>query len=110
MSGVTEAGSDGDRKSRDACLASAESDARLNGLPSFDAWRSTLERRFTVMPLWYWKDRKCREQYVHHVRRAIDWQERERGINATNRRFQFSLSRSLQGSSIHDRRDTPEQP
>lgn len=80
---------------RDAALASTENAARRNGLPGFDAWRSNLERRYTVMPLWYWDDRKCRQQYAHHVRRAIDWQRREQGINSANRRFHLSLSGSL---------------
>ena len=77
-------------------LDCAEKTAKRTGLPGFDAWRTTLERRYTVMPLWYWNDRACRQQYAAHVRRAAEWQLREHRINAANTGFQLSLSRSCE--------------
>jgi hypothetical protein len=73
--------------------ARAEAAARRHGLPSFGAWRAALERRYTVMPPWYWNDRHCRENYISHVRAAIDWQQRERRINRGNAAFLGSLGR-----------------
>lgn len=73
--------------------ADAEEAARAHGLPSFDAWRAGLERRYTVMPLWYWNERHCRENYVSHIRAAIDWQRLERRINRGNAGFHSSLTR-----------------
>jgi hypothetical protein len=67
--------------------------ARRHGLPGFAAWRAALERRYTVMPPWYWNDRHCQENYISHVRAAIDWQRRERRINRGNAAFQASLGR-----------------
>ena len=74
-------------------VAQAEADARRHGLPGFDAWRTALERRYTVMPVWYWSDRQCRENYVAHIRAAIDWQRSERRINRGNAEFHRSLTR-----------------
>jgi len=72
---------------------SAESAAACNGLPGFCAWRSGLERRYTVMPPWYWNEQDCRRRYVAHIRTAIDWQKREQRINRGN----ADLFRSLTG-------------
>ena len=74
-------------------MARAEAAACRNGLPCFDAWRAGLERRFTVMPLWYWDQRQCRENYISHIRAAIDWQRAQRRINCGNAEFQSSLIR-----------------
>lgn len=74
-------------------IAQAEADAQRYGLPGFDAWRTTLERRYTVMPVWYWNDRLCRENYIAHIRAAIDWQQSQRRINHGNAEFHRSLTR-----------------
>jgi hypothetical protein len=80
-------------KSPASPTARAEALARRHGLPSFYAWRTALEHRYTVMPPWYWNDRHCRENYISHVRAAIDWERRERRINHGNAAFQASLGR-----------------
>ena len=74
-------------------VVQTEADARRHGLPGFDAWRTGLERRYTVMPPWYWNDRHCRENYVAHIRAAIDWQRSQRRINRGNAEFHLSLTR-----------------
>jgi hypothetical protein len=74
-------------------IVQAEADAHRHGLPGFDSWRTGLERRYTVMPLWYWDDRRCRENYISHIRAAIDWQRSERRINRGNAEFLRSLTR-----------------
>ena len=74
-------------------VAEAEGAAQTHGLPSFDAWRAGLERRYTVMPLWYWNDQHCRANYVSHIRAAIDWQRLEGRINCGNAGFYSSLTR-----------------
>ena len=72
-------------------LGRAESLASRHGLPTFSAWRTGLERRYTVMPPWYWNERHCRENYITHIRTAIDWQRRESRINRGNSGFHRSL-------------------
>ena len=74
-------------------VVQAEADARRHGLPGFDVWRTSLERRYTVMPPWYWNDRHCRENYVSHIRAAIDWQRSEGRINRGNAEFHRSITR-----------------
>jgi hypothetical protein len=69
-----------------------EAVAGRHGLPSFGAWRVGLERRYTVMPPWYWNDQLCRENYISHIRAAIDWQRREARINRGNAGFYRSLA------------------
>lgn len=39
-------------------------------LPSYLGWRSMLERRYTVMPPWYWNEALCRSSYVDYIRTA----------------------------------------
>lgn len=75
-----------------AALERAEAVAGRNGLPGFCAWRAGLERRYTVMPPWYWNDQDCRRRYISHVRTAIDWQKREHRINRGNADFLRSLA------------------
>ena len=65
--------------------------AEERGLQSFSAWRTGLERRYTVMPPWYWRESVCRQNYVEHIRSAAEWQERQARINEGNR----TLARSL---------------
>lgn len=77
-----------------AAFKRAKTLAGRNGLPDFAAWRAGLERRYTVMPLWYWDDRACRRHYVAHIRTALDWQQRERRINRRNIDFQRVLTAS----------------
>ena len=75
---------------RDA-FEDAETIAGRHGLPAFGTWRTGLERRFTVMPPWYWDERDCRQHYVAHIQTTIDWQRRERRINRENADFHNSL-------------------
>jgi hypothetical protein len=70
----------------------AQTIADRNGLPGFCAWRAGLERRYTVMPPWYWNQRDCRKRYIAHIRTAIDWQRREHRINQGNAEFQQLLA------------------
>jgi hypothetical protein len=77
---------------RDGAFEDAQTIADRNGLPGFCAWRSGLERRYTVMPPWYWNEQDCRRRYIAHIRTTIDWQERENRINRGNAAFQRSLT------------------
>jgi hypothetical protein len=74
-------------------LKRAEALANRHGLPNFSAWRAGLERRYSAMPPWYWNDQHCQENYISHIRTAIDWQRRERRINRGNAGFYRSLAR-----------------
>jgi len=76
-------------------LKIAEVTASRNGLPGFSAWRTGLERRYTVMPRWYWNEQECRQHYISHVQAAIDWQDRERRISRGASQFQQSLTRHI---------------
>lgn len=62
-------------------LTNAEALADRHGLPGFGVWRAGLERRYTVMPAWYWNGQECRRRYIAHIDTVIDWQRRERKIN-----------------------------
>jgi hypothetical protein len=73
-------------------LRRAENAAAENGLSGFCAWRMGLERRYTVMPPWYWNDQQCKRRYISHIRAAIDWQRREHRINRANAVFLSGLS------------------
>lgn len=93
MSGATDPG--GGNEFSANRLKDAESAASRNGLPGFSAWRSGLERRYTVMPRWYWNERDCRRHYISHVQAAIDWQDRERRISRGSAEFQQSLTHHI---------------
>jgi hypothetical protein len=73
----------------------AEASASRHGLPGFCAWRAGLERRYTVMPRWYWNEQECRRHYIFQIQAAIDWQERERRIGRGNAEFHRSLVRHI---------------
>lgn len=76
-------------------VEAVETSASRNGLPGFCTWRAGLERRYTVMPGWYWNEQECRRHYAAHIRSAIDWQTRERRINRGNVDFHRSLTRRI---------------
>ena len=65
--------------------------AEERGLQSFSAWRTGLERRYTVMPPWYWRESVCQQNYVEHIRSAAEWQEQQARINEGNRALPQSL-------------------
>lgn len=67
--------------------AAVQRAAEAAGLPRYEAWCTALERRYTVMPPWYWDGAKRRAAYADHIRANLDWQEREARINAGNRDF-----------------------
>lgn len=74
-------------------VEAVETNASRNGLPGFCAWRAGLERRYAVMPVWYWNELECRRHYVAHIRAAVEWQEREHRISRGNAEFYRSLTR-----------------
>ena len=78
-----------------ASFEGAQDIAIRNGLPGFCAWRAGLERRYTVMPPWYWNEQACRRRYVAQIRACVGWQERERRINRGYVDFQQSLAGRL---------------
>lgn len=51
-------------------------------LPDYPSWRSALERRYSVMPPWYWNESACRQNYAAHIQSVADWQENQARINA----------------------------
>lgn len=61
--------------------------AETAGLPRYEAWCASLERRYTVMPTWYWDAARRRAAYADHIRASLAWQERQARINAGNRAF-----------------------
>jgi hypothetical protein len=72
---------------QNAHFESAQQDAEGAGLPRYDAWCVVLERRYTVMPLWYWDSAKRRATYRAHIRATLEWQRKQAQINAGNRDF-----------------------
>lgn len=82
----------GPATSAESAFERAVAIADRNGLPGFCAWRTGLERRYTVMPPWYWNEQACRRRYAAHIRTTLDWQARERRINRGNAEIQRLLS------------------
>jgi hypothetical protein len=56
--------------------------AAAQHLPDYAAWRSALERRYSVMPPWYWNETTCRQNYASHIQSISDWQANQTQINA----------------------------
>lgn len=86
------------RSSITARLEETQREAEAGGLPRYEAWCAALERRYTVMPLWYWDSEKRRDAYAAHVRATLEWQRKQARINDGNRRFLKSLYGSLRPS------------
>jgi hypothetical protein len=76
---------------RKAAFDAAQRQAAQAGLPDYNAWRAGLERRYTVMPPWYWNESLCRQNYIAHIRAAIDWQQQHARLNRGNAAFQRIL-------------------
>lgn len=66
-----------------ARFEAAQATASRNGLSSYAAWRASLERRYTVMPTWYWDESVCRQNYAAHVQDVMAWQAKQARINRT---------------------------
>lgn len=75
-------------------LEDIQREAEIAGLPCYDAWCAALERRYTVMPPWYWDSRKRRAAYAAEVAATHEWQRKQAQINGENRRFLGTLFRS----------------
>lgn len=55
--------------------------AASHRLPDYSSWRNALERRYSVMPPWYWNESACRQNYAAHIRSIAEWQENQARIN-----------------------------
>ena len=77
-----------------ARLEDIQQEAEIAGLPCYDAWCAALERRYAVMPPWYWDSRKRRAAYAAEVAATREWQRKQAQINGENRRFFGALFRS----------------
>lgn len=89
---TAEHGSDDGAERRESEFESARKLASLEGLPSYGAWRTALERRYTVMPSWYWNESKCRQNYSAHIRTTLDWQEEQSRLNRGMSKFLRSIA------------------
>lgn len=67
--------------------------AAVHRLPDYLSWRSGLERRYSVMPPWYWNESVCRQNYAAHIQSISDWQENQAQINAGLTAFHQGLRR-----------------
>lgn len=92
MGSDTDARSDQARAARNSGFDAIQRAAETAGLPRYEAWCATLERRYSVMPPWYWDTAKRRIAYADHVRASLAWQRRQARINAGNQGF-FHLLR-----------------
>ena len=63
-------------------------------LPDYAAWRSALERRYSVMPCWYWNESACRRNYASHIQSISDWQTNQERINTGIAAFHQDLGRN----------------
>ena len=90
MTPETDRAPDGRQSSAAARTAEFEAtqrSAERAGLPRYEAWSAALERRYTVMPLWYWDTAKRRAAYTGHIRASLEWQRSQARMNSANRRF-----------------------
>ena len=39
---------------------------------TFHEWRDELERRYNVMPRWYWDNMSCRDRYQQYCDECLD--------------------------------------
>jgi len=76
---------------REAAFQRTRDLANKHGLPNYSAWRATLERRYTVMPTWYWDESRRRQNYTAHIQTTIEWQERQSRLNKGAHGFFGSL-------------------
>lgn len=67
--------------------------AAAQHLPDYSAWRNALERRYSVMPLWYWNESTCRQNYAAQIQSISDWQAKQTRINDGNAAFHGELRR-----------------
>lgn len=67
--------------------------AAAQHLPDYSAWRGGLERRYSVMPPWYWNESTCRQNYAAHIQSISDWQDNQTRINTGNAVFHQELRR-----------------
>lgn len=74
-------------EARNAEFEATQRSAEMAGLPRYEAWSAALERRYTVMPLWYWDTGKRRAAYTGHIRASLEWQRSQARINTGNRQF-----------------------
>jgi hypothetical protein len=81
----------GPATTRPANFDAAQQNAEAAGLPRYDAWCVGLERRYTVMPLWYWDNAKRRAAYAAHIEASLEWQRKQARINAGNWDFLAKL-------------------
>ncbi len=65
--------------------------ATVHHLPDYSSWRNALERRYSVMPPWYWNESACRQNYAAHIQSISDWQEDQTRINAGLAKFHHDL-------------------
>jgi len=72
----------------------AQQVAAAQQLPDYSTWRSALERRYSVMPPWYWNESTCRQNYASHIQSNLDWQTSQANINAGIIAFHEELGRS----------------
>ena len=83
---------DGDGRSFD--FDTAREMAATQDFPGYAEWRSMLERRYSVMPLWYWNESTCRQNYVSHIQSLSRWQDGQARINAGITAFHQDLGRN----------------
>lgn len=77
-----------------ARFAEAKEAAAANGLPDYGDWRTALERRYAVMPFWYWDTVVCHRNYTEYVQERLTWQRQQAQINHGNSTFHRRLGRS----------------
>jgi hypothetical protein len=74
-------------------FARAKEAAAANGLPDYGDWRAAQERRYTVMPLWYWDTMNCRRNYAAYIQDRLTWQQEQARINQGNAAFHNRFGR-----------------
>ena len=65
--------------------------AATQDLPDYATWRNALERRYSVMPPWYWNESTCRQNYASHIQSVLDWKANQTQINAGIAAFHHEL-------------------
>ena len=81
----------GPRHERKLNFDSARQLAATQQLPDYSTWRNALERRYSVMPLWYWNETACRQNYASHIQSIADWRAHQARINSGIVAFQKDL-------------------
>ena len=65
----------------DTPFSRAQARAAAHGIPDWSTWQSNLERRYDVLPTWFWDEQSRKVNYVAFVDTQLRWQKKQARVN-----------------------------